>query len=59
MSLFKFLFLGELDTCSQNFIPKKSKGYWEKHDFAKEEVCWNLYTMAIFDNKKCIWKTLV
>jgi hypothetical protein len=33
MSLFRFLFLGELDTCPQNLMPTQGVESWENHQF--------------------------
>jgi hypothetical protein len=33
MSLFRFLFLGELSTCSQNLMPTQGVEPWENHQF--------------------------
>jgi hypothetical protein len=33
MSLFKFLFLGELGTCSQSLMPTRGVEPWENHQF--------------------------
>jgi hypothetical protein len=33
MSLFRFLFLGELATCPQNLMPTQSVEPWENHQF--------------------------
>jgi hypothetical protein len=33
MSLFRFFFLGELDTCPQNLMPTRGVEPWENHQF--------------------------
>jgi hypothetical protein len=57
MSLFKLLFLSELGTCSQNFMPTRSMEPWKNINFYKG-VCWNSHTRPVLENKKCIWENL-
>jgi hypothetical protein len=55
MSLFRALFLSDLGTCSQNFMPTKDVVPWEKHQFTR----WNSHTKAGFDNNKCLDEKLL
>jgi hypothetical protein len=57
MSLFRFLFLGELGTCPQNFMPTRGVEPWEIHKFSQGVYGIQIQRL-VFDNKNSIWKIL-
>jgi hypothetical protein len=52
MSLFRFLFLSELGTCSQIFMPTRGVEPWEKHQFPQEGMLKLTYKGRFLTTKK-------
>jgi hypothetical protein len=62
MSLFRFLFLGELGTCPQNLMPTQDVEPWENHQFPQGGMLKSTYkgrfmTIKIAYEKFLDWKS--